>query len=166
MLGPSKEELQKYWISNRQHFDALAKHYFDNDRKYYDEYIAPFYKSPSGVSPAKTKNSAALIIIIVSVMFAVLAGAGLVAYFLIGYQISVSEKNVIKIESSDTSDVKNNIDENVSESHYIKGLTHLSKKEYDEAEYHLKQVAKDDPDYKSAQQVLESIKYLKKYDKK
>ncbi len=166
MFGPSKEELQKYWISNRQHFDALAKHYFENDRKYYDEYIAPFYNSPSGVSSGKTGNRAVIIIIIVSVMFAVMAGAGMLAYFLIANHVSIGEKKVIKIESSDTSDVKNKIDENVSESHYIQGLTYLSKKEYDKAEYHLKQVAEDDPDYQSAQQVLESIKYLKKYDKK
>jgi tetratricopeptide (TPR) repeat protein len=165
MLGPSKEDLQKYWISNRQHFDALAKHYLENNRKYYDEYIAPFYNSPSEVSPAKTKNRA-IIIIIVSMMFAVMSGAGMLAYFLIANHESMGDKKVIKIESSDTSDVKYNIDENVSESHYIQGLTYLSQKDYDKAEYHLKQVAKDDPDYKSAQQVLESIKYLKKYDKK
>ena len=166
IIGPSKEELQKYWISNRQHFDALAKHYFENDQKYYDAYIAPFYKSPSGVSTGKSGNRAALIIIIVSVMFSVLAGAGIIAYFLISNHISVSEKKVIKTESSDTSDDKNKIDENLSESHYIQGLTYLSQKKYEEAEYHLKQITKDDPDYQSAQQVLESIKYLKKYDKK
>ena len=52
------------------------------------------------------------------------------------------------------------------DSHFIKGLTYVSKKEYEKAEFHLKQVKENDPDYKSAKQILESIKYLKKYDKK
>jgi hypothetical protein len=97
IFGPSKEELQKYWISNRQHFDALAKHYFENDRKYYNEYIAPFYKSPSGISSGKTGNRVALIIIIVSVMFAVMAGAGILAYFLTANHVSIGEKKVIRL---------------------------------------------------------------------
>ena len=99
-------------------------------------------------------------------MFAVFAGAGMLAYFLVLNQNNVIEHNVKKIESVDSVDVKNNIGKELTDSHYIQGLTYLSKKEYDKAEYHLKQVAKDDPDYQSAQQVLESIKYLKKYDKK
>lgn len=52
------------------------------------------------------------------------------------------------------------------DSDYMKAMKYMSEKDYENAEKHLKKIRKDDPDYKNAQQLLESIKYLKKYDKK
>jgi len=168
IFGPPKEELQRYWVSNREHFDSLAKYYKEKDRKYYDEFIAPFYSNQPVTSIVKTNKRASLIVIISAVMVVVIAGAGILVFFMLSNQVNKVEQNVIKVESNDSVDVKNNENDKVYDydSHYIQGLMCLSKKEYDEAEFHLKLVPKDDPDYKSAQQVLESIKYLKKYDKK
>jgi hypothetical protein len=169
-FGPSKEELQRYWVSNREHFDSLAKYYKEKDHKYYDEFIAPFYNEQPVATKVKTKSRASLMVIIIAIMVVFIAGAGMLVFFMLSNQVSKVERNVIKVESNDSVDVKNNENDKVydydSDSHYIQGLMYLSKKKYDEAEYHLKLVPKGDPDYKSAQQVLESIKYLKKYDKK
>lgn len=165
MNGPSKEELQNYWNTSRKYFDELAKQYYTTDRKYYDEYIAPFYNNPLWIS-TQTVNSrkAPAVTIIVALVVGVIAAAGVALFVLIGNHESSNEKNTKKVDKIDTVNMKNDFDRKVSESPYFKGLKYISEKEYDKAEYYLKQVPKDDPDYESAKQVLESIKYLKKYD--
>jgi hypothetical protein len=166
-FGPSKEELQRYWVSNREHFEALAKYYKEKDPKFYNEYIAPFYSNqPVTIRTAKIKSRTPIRIVIASVLAAFIIGAGLIAYFLVSNQSSVSEKKIQKSETKKSEQTVPNKNAESFKSIYIKGLTFLSDKEYDSAEYYLKLVPQNDPDYKSAQQVLESIGYLKKYDKK
>ena len=177
MDGPSKEELQNHWNSNRQHFDALAKYYQTKDPAYYHEFIAPFYKgvsyiNPIVVNPTGRKNKSSLLIVFISLVV-LCAGAGAVMFTL----YSTDSSNIKYIEKSEKrSDTVIKKDKEVDielippvlehDSHLMKGLTYVSKKDYEKAEYHLKLVPENDPDYKTAQQVLESIKYLKKYDKK
>lgn len=167
MGGPSKEELQNYWKSSRQYFDELAKHYYSSDRQYYDEYIAPFYNNSFSTGPQTvTSRRSPAITVFVALIVGVIAAAGVAFFVLIGNHESSYERNTKRIDSIDTVNTKDNFDKKETDSPYIKGLKYLSEKDYEKAEYQLKNVPKDDPDYESAKQVLESIKYLKKYDKK
>ena len=45
------------------------------------------------------------------------------------------------------------------------GSKKIGDKDYDKAEYHLKQVKPGSTYYEQSKQLLESIKYLRKYDK-
>ena len=166
MEGPTKEELQMHWNSNRAHFDSLAKFYYLNDRKYYDKYIAPFYKSTSGAGSPVAQRSRSLTLVISIALIFLAGGAAMLMFFLVRSPDSPVEKNSKKVETSDTVIEKNLINEDVFDSDYMKGLKYVSEKEYDKAEEYLKRVPEDDENYQSAQQVLESIKYLKKYNKK
>ena len=166
-FGPSKEELQRYWVSNREHFEALAKYYKEKDPKFYNEFIAPFYRNQPIISTStKIKSRPPIRLVITSLLAAFIMGAGMIAYFLVSNQSSVPERNIQKTETKKSEQTVPNKNAESFRSVYIKGLTFLSDKEYDSAEYYLKLVPQNDPDYKSAQQVLESIGYLKKYDKK
>ena len=161
MSGPSKEELQNYWKSNRQYFELLAKHYYASDRKYYDEFIAPFYSSAIGINVVTNRNRSASVFVI-AFLVALMTIAGILAFFLIQ---KTDKRDEIKLDTKDTLSNKYDKNNKVYDSDYMKGLMYISEKDYDNAEYYLKKVSKDEPDYKSAQQVLESIRYLKKYDK-
>ena len=48
---------------------------------------------------------------------------------------------------------------------FILGSKYISEKDYDKAEEHLKKIKPGSKNYEQAQQLLESIKYLRKYDK-
>lgn len=160
MNNPTKEELKRDWAANREHFEALAKFYYVNDREYYDKYIAPFYESQSIVSNVETKNSRASVLIVISVLMALILGFSVLVYFLAAnFDKSVNEE--LKEIVIDSMAKGKNLD-----SDYMKAMKYMSEKDYDNAEKQLKKIPKDDPDYKNAQQLLESIKYLKKYDKK
>lgn len=160
MSNPTKEELKKDWAANREHFEALAKFYYVNDREYYDKYIAPFYESQSEVSKTETKNSRASIIIILVVVIALLTSFGVLAYFLVMNVDKTVNEGLKEIVVDSMAKGKN------FDSDYMKAMKFMSEKDYDKAEEHLKKITEDNPDYKNAQQLLESIKYLKQYDKK
>ena len=160
MNNPTKEELKRDWAANREHFEALSKFYYVNDREYYDKYIAPFYESQSEVSKTETKNSRASIIIILGVVIALLASFGILAYFLVSTVDETVNEGLKEIVIDSMAKGKN------FDSDYMKAMKYMSEKDYDRAEKLLKKIPEDDPDYKNAQQLLESIKYLKQYNKK
>ena len=166
-FGPSKEELQRYWNSNREHFENLAKYYKEKDPKYYNDFIAPFYKGPGVIVPRPKKGTSSVLpVIIIALVIAIIGGAGAVFYFLWNSASDFSENIVREIKTTDTAPKnKTNVNE-LMESDYMKGLMFMSDKEYDSAEFYLKRIPESDKNYKDARQVLESIKYLRIYDKK
>jgi tetratricopeptide (TPR) repeat protein len=161
MNNPTKEELKRDWESNRAHFDALAKFYMVNDKEYYDKYIAPFYEKRTEVNiEGVQKKRTFTMFVIIGVLMALIMSFGVLAYFLaVNFDKSVNEE--LKEIVVDSMAKGKNLD-----SDYMKALKFMSEKDYDRAEELLKKIPEDDPDYKNAQQLLKSIQYLKKYDKK
>lgn len=192
--GPSKEDLETYWQSSRQYFDELARHYQTADPEYYREFIKPFYDNPfrSVSSGQQGKSGGGGKIMVIAVFLLVLIGAlsaGL--FFILGSSESVKEKveeltsdkevteqkttkekkitreeTGITEEPSETEETTgDNTEELSGEDNYIIGAKYIAEKKYDKAAWHLKQIKKGDKRYKEAQQLLESIKYLKRFNK-
>lgn len=193
--GPSKEDLETYWQSSRQYFDELARHYQTADPEYYKEFIKPFYDNPFrsvGSSRQGKSGSGSAKVMVIAVFLLVLIGAlsaGL--FFIMGSSESVKEKveeltsdkdvteqkttkekKITRYETGTTEEppgpdnnTEGSTEELSGEDNFIIGAKYLAEKKYDKAAWHLKQIKKGDKRYKEAQQLLESIKYLKKYDK-
>lgn len=192
--GPSKEDLETYWQSSRQYFDELARHYQTADPEYYKEFIKPFYDNPfrSVSSGRQGRSGGGGKVVIIAVFLLVLIGglsAGL--FFIMGSSESVKEKveeltadknvteqkttkekKITREENGITEEPPGNEETNPEnteelsgEDNYIIGAKYIAEKKYDKAAWHLKQIKKEDKRYKEAQQLLESIKYLKKYSK-
>ncbi len=185
--GPSKQDLESYWQNSRQYFDELAKYYQTADPEYYRQYIKPFYDNPfrSVGSGSQGKGGGGKIIFIAVFMF-LLIGLGSAGVFLfMGKSGSVKEKieeltadkrdteqkTVTKentnTETTEPTEVEPDSDPSLlsDEDNYIIGAKYIGEKKYDKAAWHLKQIKPGDKRYKEAQQLLESIKYLKKYNK-
>jgi len=168
MNNPTKEELKRDWESNRAHFDALAKFYYVNDREYYDKYIKPFYdRRESFTKKSSGPRNALLILLGISIML--ISGIS-VLIFTLTKNIEKTIDEGIKEMVIDSISTYYNGDTVIKldkfKTPYFKALKLMSKKDYEEAEEILRQIPEDDPDYKNSQKLLESIKYLKKYDKK
>ncbi len=191
--GPSKEDLETYWQSSRQYFDELARHYQTADPEYYKEFIKPFYDNPfRSVSSGRQGKSGGGKVIVVAVFLLVFIGALSAGLFLyLGSSESINEKveeltsdkNVteqkttkekkitreetgITEEPTETEETTGeNTEELSGEDNYIIGAKYIAEKKYDKAAWHLKQIKKGDKRYKEAQQLLESIKYLKRFNK-
>lgn len=192
--GPSKQDLEMYWQNSRQYFDELARHYQTADPDYYREFIKPFYDNPfrSASSGQTGKSGGGGKIVILAVFLLVFVGllsAGLFLYLGSSQSITekveelTSDKNVTeqkttkekKITREETGITEEppatdetageNTEELSAEDNYIIGAKYIAEKKYDKAAWHLKQIKKEDKRYKEAQQLLESIKYLKKYNK-
>ena len=183
--GPSKQELEMYWQNSRQYFDELAKHYQTADPDYYREFIKPFYDNPfrsAGTNQTGKSSGSGKAVIAAIFLFLIIgiAGAAVFLFFSNSDSVtkkveeitgtkettekpSINEKENIKDESEP--EAENNNEELSGEDNYIIGAKYISEKKYDKAAWHLKQIKKGDKRYKEAQQLLESIKYLKKYDK-
>ncbi|HMQ78063.1 MAG TPA: hypothetical protein PKE39_05470 [Ignavibacteria bacterium] len=189
--GPSKQELEMYWQNSRQYFDELARHYQTADPEYYREFIKPFYNNPfrsAGSGNTGRTGGGGGKVMVIAVFLLVLIGAlsaGL--FFILGSSETViekveeitSDKNVseqkttkekkITREESGVTEESPVTEENPevlsAEDNYIIGAKYIAEKKYDKAAWHLKQIKKEDKRYKEAQQLLESIKYLKKYNK-
>jgi len=174
--GPSKEELEMYWKSSRQYFDELAAHYKTADPEYYNKYILPFYSNPFAAVSSGKKGGGALRSVLVSGLgVAVLAVAGVAFFFISSQESDKSDtrKTEKKIESIDDEDVKENTkpsDEDMKDvfpgDDFLLGSKYLAEKDYDKAEEHFRKIKPGDKDYEQAQQLLESIKFLRKYDPK
>lgn len=181
--GPSKQELEMYWKGSRQYFDELAKYYKESDRKYYDEYIAPFYNNPFNTISSGKRSSGGRAVIISIGLFMIAIGS-LAAFLLASGTFEETDfKKIEKIfESSDDKDKKTEETKEIeetketesistdttglsSEDNFIIGSKAIGDKDYDKAEKHLKRIKPGDKYYKQAQQLLESLKYLRKYDK-
>jgi len=183
--GPSKQELEMYWQNSRQYFDELAKHYQTADPEYYKEYIKPFYDNPfRSVGQAQTGKSSggskAIVFAVFLLLFIGVLGAAIFIFFSSSDSITkkveeiTGEKEVTKdpiISEPDNTKNETTPEEELpegelsGEDNYIIGAKYIAEKKYDKAAWHLKQIKKGDKRYKEAQQLLESIKYLKKYDK-
>lgn len=188
--GPSKQDLEMYWQNSRQYFDELARHYQTADPEYYREFIKPFYDNPfrSAGSGNTGRTGGGSKVIVIAVFFLVLIGAlsaGL--FFILGSsetvkekveeitsdkdvteQKTTKEKKITREETGITEEspvTEENPEELSGEDNYIIGAKYIAEKKYDKAAWHLKQIKKGDKRYKEAQQLLESIKYLKKYSK-
>ena len=183
--GPSKQELEMYWQNSRQYFDELARHYQTADPEYYREFIKPFYDNPfrSAGTGQSGKSSGGGKVIIVAVFFLVFIGvlaAGI--FFFMSSSDSVTKKveeitgeyEVVEeppVKEKDTTNDETVPEEELpegelsGEDNYIIGAKYIAEKKYDKAAWHLKQIKKGDKRYKEAQQLLESIKYLKKFNK-
>lgn len=172
--GPSKEELEMYWKSSRQHFDELAKYYKTADPAYYNQFIAPYYSNlfnrvSSGNSGSGVKKS---LLISIALFFMILT-AGIAVFFFSAKEQGSFKKTERQIETTKDNNGKEDIKlsdkdiENIfSGDDFIIGSKYLAEKDYDNAEEHLKKIKPGEKNYKEAQQLLESIKYLRKYDKK
>jgi hypothetical protein len=186
--GPSKQDLELYWQNSRQYFDELAKHYQTADPEYYREFIKPFYDNPfrsvsSGQSKTGGGGGKAVFVAVFLLMFIGLLSAGV--FLFMGKSSSVKEKieelagdnevtektytkeKTVTGKENEPTEVSPEEDpsELSGEDNYIIGAKYIGEKKYDKAAWHLKQIKKGDKRYKEAQQLLESIKYLKKYDK-
>jgi hypothetical protein len=155
-------------------------------------YTNPFAAASSGGKQKTGGGKAAILIVAVLVlMFGVVAAAGLIFYF--GSQDSGTkekdkytkqveeelkkdenirkelEKEGLKLEE----DVKKKNEEHSTEDpselspedNFIIGSKYISEKKYDKAEYHLKKIKKGDKYYEQAQQLLENMSLLRKYNK-
>ncbi len=179
--GPSKQELEMYWQNSRQYFDELAKYYQTSDPDYYREYIKPFYDNPfsSTYSGNNQSSGSSGKVIFVAVFLFIFIGLLSVGVFFFISKEKVEEitvnKKVTEKPSNGEDNKNNSVNENApaeedaselsGEDNYIIGAKYIGEKKYDKAEYHLKIINRGDKRYKEAQQLLESIKYLKKYDK-
>lgn len=180
--GPSKQELEMYWQSSRQYFDELAVYYKQADPEYYKTNILPFYNNPlsSAANSGGTGSSgAAKFIVLIAVLIAILAAGGVAAFLMIykdsgnvkqndpvkkEQKLESKEKEEIKAPGSDDSE-KGDETSLSSDDHFIIASKKIGDKDYDKAEYHLKQVKPGSTYYEQSKQLLESIKYLRKYDK-
>lgn len=183
--GPSKQDLEMYWQSSRQYFDELAKYYQTADPEYYRENIKPFYDNPFvSVYSAQGNKSAggAKIVVIAVILFVFIGVIAAGFFFFLSKSDSITEKierltgdkeikeKTVTTEKETTEsvdEVSTELDnsELSGEDNFIIGAKYIGEKKYNKAAWHLKQIKKDDKRYKEAQQLLESIKFLKKYDK-
>ena len=183
--GPSKQDLEMYWQNSRQYFDELAKYYQTADPGYYRKYMKPFYDNPFGSvysSGGKKSGGGAKILIFAFIGFFIVGLSAAGIFFFLGKSDAVKEK-VEEItgdknvkENYQTTDKEETItteepekeedpSELSGEDNFIIGAKYIGEKKYDKAEYHLKKIKPGDKRYREAQQLLQSIKYLKKFDK-
>lgn len=188
--GPSKEDLELYWQNSRQYFDELARHYQTADPEYYRKYIKPYYDNPfrsAYTAPGQTKSTgggAKFLVLMIAVAVLGIAGAGV--FFLVSQGDSVSQK-IEQFSGNDEETTKRELKGKDSEKQegttlvepeeepsmeklsdddlYIRGAKYISEKKYDEAVFELRKIKSGSKRYKEAQQLIESVKYLKKFDK-
>jgi len=189
--GPSKQELEMYWKNSRQYFDELAKHYQSADPEYYRLNIKPFYDNPFSstynASGQSRSNGGGAKFVLVAIAFAVLAIVGAGAFFFISQGDSVSKRieeitspseqvpqrelkspeptNENSTNPVEPEDETTGTEELSDDDIFILGAKHISEKKYDKAVYELQKIKPGSKKYKEAQQLIESVKYLKKFDK-
>jgi tetratricopeptide (TPR) repeat protein len=163
--GPSKEDLELYWKSSRQYFDELANYYRTADPEYYNKFIAPFYSNTLyTASQGKSSATVKVIFILVFIFFAAIA-AGITAYLFSVKQDVRNERVIEKPDKNGTKTPENIQKVEFPDDEFLLGAKYLAEKDYDKAEEHFKKVKPGDKNYQEAQQMLESIKYLRKYNK-
>ena len=173
-MGPSKEELAKYFKNNRKYFDELANHFKKTDPDYYNKSIAPFYSNPfvsaGGAGTRKPVN-----VLIAAIMFALIMGV--VLFFMI-YQRGTSVK-IYDEDGKSQKDVDKIIDDNdiiyrtdhlrlidtmeaaKDMANYREGIFFYNIKDYKNAEKYFKEVSDKCPMYPDAELKLKEIKKIK-----
>lgn len=167
--GPSREELENYFKNSRSYFDELAKHYYETDREYYNNYIAPFYSPFAGLVPSRKSAAPRVIVLLAMVMVAVIGAA--VAFFLAVETESEGPKEEKKVEDvrskpqGDTEKKSSSKDtasarlKNMSD--YERGIEYYEAGDYENAERYLKKVPVTDKNYGDAQQKIVEMKVEK-----
>jgi len=185
---PSKEQLDYYFKTSRKYFDELAAGYKVSDKKYYDEFITPYY----GVfGQAKSGGGVKIFIFFMAIFmssmavlaFVVLSQKGVTfdEMFLfkddpdeteVMYEIVTTTEKKSTSSTETTTDSKNKfnptqqkqIDELVMgnlKTDLEKGFYYFGMENYDKAEEHLEKIQKGDKDYTPAQDVLKKIRKKK-----
>ena len=158
--GPSKEELKEYWKNSRQYFDELAKTYLQSDPEYYEEYIAPFYRSPLyGMGGGKRRGGS---LAVVSAIFFLAIGAGAAFFIFQNQREKDSNSGTEKTEPVKKSNAVNDTAETSGKFDYEKGLKYFDDGDYDNAEKYLRKVKGTDENYSDARKKLNEIKMIKK----
>jgi uncharacterized membrane-anchored protein YhcB (DUF1043 family) len=179
-MGPSKEELEKYFKENRKYFDELAKNYKRSDPEYYKKYIAPLlgelvdYKFNKKAAPMRAGLIAGI-----ALVFSI--GIFFVVFFVkdrsekkpaitleeieklkkeVEVNLDTVNSKILETEKLlDTMDtVKKNYD-------YIHGKFLFKLRKYEEAEEYLKRVPKTHQEYEQVEYMLKEIKNAKKSKK-
>ena len=188
--GPSKQELEMYWKNSRQYFDELAKHYQAADPEYYRQYIKPFYDNPFSAtytaSGQRNSTGGGAKILILIIALGVLGVAGAAVFLFMSKSDSITKKieeittpdekvtqRELKGTGSDKQNDNTTVEPEVEPSSgdlsdddlIILGAKHISDKKYDQAVLELRKIKPGSKRYKEAQQLIESVKYLKKFDK-
>lgn len=176
-MGPSKEELEKYFKSNRKYFDELARNYKVSDPDYYNKFIAPFYgQGTSGINAPNrriflTAGLAALVGIGAFMMIFFVKQNEEAAPIITGDKIEkLTEELSTGIdtmtgksgEMEKKSDTLDRIKKNYNFNH---GKFLFKLRKYDEAEEFLRKVPKGHPDYEQAEFMLKEIKKERKTKK-
>lgn len=160
--GPSKEELREYWKNSRQYFDELAKSYFESDPKYYEEYIAPFYRNPLYAMGGKSGRSGRSVV--AAALFILAIGAGAV-FFLIQKDSSRNEKLIplapFKERTESAKDSARTSSES-DESDYETGVKYFNDEDYENAEKYLRRVKYSDKNYGDARKKINEMVKIKK----
>jgi hypothetical protein len=166
--GPSKEELENYWKTSRAYFDELAKYYQTADPEYYKKYISPFYSNPlNAVSSSRSAGQGirSIVLSVIGIAVIAIAGAG-IFYFSQSEKDTPSDKKILNKQEGETPTVpENNEETGFPDDDFIIASKYIAEKDYDKAEEHLRNIKPGSKNYKEAQQLLESIKFLRKYDK-
>jgi hypothetical protein len=163
-MGPSKEELAKYFKNNRKYFDELANHYKQYDPAYYNQFIAPFYSNPFAFSGRKGRRPA---IAILAAMLSISISAAVIFFTVrqsshvkvydgneVEESINADEIESIKNEQIKILDTLSSIKEL---GNYEKGIMYYNLGDYKRAEKFLLNVPENNVLYKDAQEKLKEI---------
>ncbi len=157
--GPSKEELREYWKNSRQYFDELAKSYRESDPKYYEEYIAPFYRNPLYAMGGKQGKSGRSVAVIAVFILAIGAGA---VFFLMQKETSRNKKIIPPAPFKGGTESAKDTASTSSESDYATGVKYFNDENYENAEKYLRRVKYSDKNYSDARKKINEIVKIKK----
>jgi hypothetical protein len=176
-MGPTKEELEKYFKNNRKYFDELAKNYKISDPDFYNKNIAPFY----GYSYQDGNRKAAprKLVILAVLAIAMAAGISMLVFFIQGKSerkpIITSEQIEKLVEESTPPKIDTGVLNNITsqkmldtmekarvKAEFSHGKFLFKMRKYEEAEEYLKKVPDSYPEYEQVQFMLKEIKKNKK----
>jgi len=178
---PSKEQLDYYFKTSRKYFDSLAVKYLQEDKAYYDNFIAPYYNNPL----TRVRSTVGVKIFIYVTAFFMMS-MGLLAYVVLS-QKGVTLKDIfvfenepdeteVMYETVTTTEKKISPDSkeldkfdtlavSYLKTDFEKGTYYYGRKNYDMAEEYLNKIQKKDRDYVPAQEVLKMIDKEKNKDR-
>lgn len=170
---PSKEQLDYYFKTSRKYFDSLAQKYLQEDKAYYDTYIAPYYNNPF----TRARGTGGVKIFIYVTAFFMMSMAAL-AYVVLSQQgVTLKDIFVFEDEPDETEvmyetvttterkispdskefDKFDTLAVSYLKSDFEKGAYYYGRKNYEAAEEYLNKIEKKDKDYIPALEVLKMI---------
>jgi hypothetical protein len=177
-MGPTKEELEKYFKNNRKYFDELAKNYKITDPDYYNKNIAPFYGYTFD-SAGNKKPSPRRLVIMAGLAIAVSFGISMLVFFIQDKSerkpIITAEQIEKMVEESTPPKIDTSVLNNITSREFLDTMEKAREKaefnhgkflfkmrKYEEAEEYLKKVPKGHPEYEQVEYMLKEIKKNKK----